>query len=561
LSKKSLATLLLACSVGGAIQQGGVRYTDIAAEVGLTVVNTYGEISRKYYILETTGNGAAIFDYDNDGWNDIFITNGARIGAAGKAPPPQLYRNQGGGKFKDVATEAGLVKGGWGQAACAGDFDNDGHTDLFVTYYGHNVLYRNQNARFVDVTAQARLPVVGTRWGAGCAFLDYDRDGFLDIFVSNYVDLDLKSTPKPGDSDNCRWKGLAVMCGPTGLPKAQNALYRNLRDGTFEDVSESSQILKPGGRYGLGVIAADFDNDGWTDIYVACDMTPSLLYRNRGDGTFEERGVEAGVAYNFDGRLQAGMGVAVADLDGNGFLDIAKTNFSGDLPSLYLNEDGRFFTDESLRAGLAKHQLLGWGVLFVDADEDGWPDLMMANGHVYPEVDQAEVGDKYLQRTLFYRNSGSARFIDLTDQAGPALQTLRPARGMAAGDLDGDGHPEIVIVNMNERPSLLKNTAPRANALLVRLRGTRSNRNAIGARVTLEAGGRTQMQDVVSGGSYYSQSDLALHFGLGAALVVDRLVVRWPSGHTQSWTAIPANQALTIIEDSPILQTRPFQGR
>jgi hypothetical protein len=527
----------------------------------VTVFNTYGEISRKHYILETTGNGAVIFDYDNDGWNDIFVANGARLEAPGKAPPLQLYRNQGGGKFKEVAADSGLAKRGWGQGACAGDFDNDGYTDLFVTYYGHNVLYRNQRARFEDVTARARLPVEGTRWGAGCAFLDYDRDGFLDIFVSNYVDFDLKSTPKPGDTDNCRWKGLAVMCGPTGLPKARNALYRNRRDGTFEDVSERAGILEPGGRYGLGVIAADFDNDGWTDIYVACDMTPSLLYRNRGDGTFEERGVEAGVAYNFDGRLQAGMGVAVADLDGNGFLDIAKTNFSGDLPSLYLNEDGRFFTDESLRAGLAKHQLLGWGVLFVDADEDGWPDLLMANGHVYPEVDQAEVGDKYLQRTLFYRNAGGARFIDLTDEAGPALRTPRPARGMAAGDLDGDGHPEIVIVNMNERPSLLKNTASRANALVVRLRGTRSNRSAIGARVTLEAGGRTQMQDVVSGGSYYSQSDLALHFGLGSVAAIDRLTVRWPSGHSQRWTHIPANRALTIIEDSTELETRPLKGR
>jgi hypothetical protein len=288
----------------------------------------------------------------------------------------------------------------------------------------------------------------------------------------------------------------------------------------------------------LGVVAADFDNDGWPDIYVACDMTPSLLYRNRRDGTFEERGVSAGVAYNFDGALQAGMGVAIADYDGNGFLDIVKTNFSGDLPSLYKNEDGNFFSDVSQQAGLGANQLLGWGAAFVDVDEDGLKDIVLANGHVYPEVESAAVGDHYLQKTLLYRNLGNGRFADITNEAGPAFAQDRPSRGLAIGDLDGDGRPEIVIVNMNEPPAVLVNEGARQNAIVVSVAGTKSNRSGIGARVVIEAGGRRQMDEVTSGGSFFSQNDLALHFGLGASPVIDRLEVRWPSGLVQDWKGV-----------------------
>ncbi len=539
-----------------------IHFVDIAKNAGLTVPNTFGGVKKKDYILETTGTGVAIFDFDGDGRNYIFIVNGTTLDHDPKKPvTSQLYRNDGDGHFTEMARQAGLTQEGWGQGVCAADYDNDGRLDMLVTYYGHNILYRNLgDGKFADVTAQAKLPTSGTRWGTGCAFLDYDRDGYVDLFVANYVDLDLSKTPRAGANANCLWKGLPVMCGPSGLPVARNALFHNNRDGTFTDVSEQAGILKPGGRYGLGVVAADFDNDGWPDIYVACDMTPSLLYHNRGDGTFEERGVDAGVAYNYDGRLQAGMGIAVADFDGNGFLDIAKSNFSGDLPSLYQNEDGHFFSDVSQQAGLGKNQLLGWGIAFLDVDEDGWKDIILANGHVYPEVENSQIGDQYLQRTLLYRNLGNGRFQDVTAQAGPAFQQARPARGLAFGDLDGDGRPEIVIVNMNETPSLLKNLGPRQQSIRIKLMGTKSNRSAIGARVKIEAGGRTQIDEVLSGGSYLSQNDLALYFGLGEATVVDRIEVRWPTGKTQEWKHLAARQTVILTEGSTETGSVPFRA-
>jgi hypothetical protein len=344
------------------------------------------------------------------------------------------------------------------------------------------------------------------------------------------------------------------MCGPRGLAPARNILYHNDGNGKFTDVSEKAGVLAPGARYGLGVMAADFDDDGWPDIYVACDMTPSLLYRNRGNGTFEERGAPAGVAYNVDGRLQAGMGVDVADYDGDGRLDIVKTNFSGDLPSLYRNEDGKFFSDVAREAGLGRHQLLGWGVLFLDVDEDGWKDLVIANGHVYPEVDRAQVGDRYLQPTLLYRNLGNGRFQDWTALAGPAFQVPRPSRGTARGDLDGDGRPEIVIANMNEKPVVLKNEAPGRNWVSLVLVGTKSNRSAIGARVEVEYAGRRSVDEVRAGNSYYSQSEAALFFGLGSEKLVDSVRVRWPSGLRQEWRSVPANRKLVLTEGVPALK-------
>jgi hypothetical protein len=537
-----------------------IHFVDVTAPAGLTYPITFGGKDTKQVILESTGTGAAIFDFDGDGANDIFIANGTTLNTNTATTHSLLYRNDGKGHFAEVGQQAGLTRSGWAQAACVGDFDNDGHPDLLVTYYGYNSLYRNLGTgKFEEITAAAGLPVNGARWGSGCGFLDYDNDGYLDIFIANYVDLDLKDVPKPGSSANCRWKGMVVVCGPRGLPTSHNILYHNNRDGTFTDVSEKAGILAPGGRYGLGVVTADLDGDGWIDIYVACDQTPSLFYRNKQDGTFEEIADAAGVAYNTDGHVQAGMGVAVADYDGNGFLDIAKTNFSGDRPSLYRNEDGKFFEDVSERAGLARNQLLGWGIAFLDIDEDGWPDLVMANGHVYPEIDRSPVGETWRQKTLLYRNLGDGRFADVTASAGPGFAPMRAARGLATGDLDGDGRPEILIVNMNDRPTLLRNDGPRQNAIAIALAGSKSNRSAIGARCTIEAGGRRQIAEVVGGGSYYSQNSFTLYFGVAKAATVNRIEIRWPDGETQSWQDIAVNRTVRIREGEEMLEQTPFR--
>jgi enediyne biosynthesis protein E4 len=554
------AVLVIVSTVAvSAISDWRAKYVDVAVASGLTGKNIYGGIDRKDYILETTGNGVAIFDYDGDGNEDVFFANGTVLDSKpGEGGRPQLYRNEGNGHFTDVSAKAGLTQEGWAQGVCAGDYDNDGHQDLLVTWYGHNILYRNRgDGTFEDVTARAGLPVTGTRFGSGCAFVDYDRDGSADLFVANYVDLNLAETPRPGQS-GCEWKGLAVMCGPRGLPLAHNILYHNNGKGGFTDVTERAGILKPGGRYSLGVVAADFDNDGWPDIYVACDMTPSLFFHNRHDGTFEENGVETGVAYNYDGQLQAGMGVAVGDYDGDGRLDIAKTNFSGDLTSLFHNDDGKYFTDVSREAGLGARQLLGWGVAFVDVDDDGWKDLVIANGHVYPEVDGAKLGDTYRQPTVLFRGLGNGKFADVTTISGSAFQTPRPARGLAAGDLDGDGRPEIVLLNMNAAPSLLKNSLGGGHSLNVKLTGTESNRSAIGARVTVSIGARKMVDEVMSGGSYYSQNSFTLHFGLGPATEADGIEVRWPSGRIQQWKKVAAGQTVNIVEGSTALHSKPF---
>jgi enediyne biosynthesis protein E4 len=531
-----------------------LNFRDVAAESGLTAKNTYGGLHNKNYILETTGNGAAILDYDNDGRNDILITDGTTLdqaaNSAGNNPKLQLYHNDGNRHFTEVAVKAGLTAEGWAQGVCVGDYDNDGHPDLLVTYYGHNILYRNRgDGSFEDVTERAHLPVTGTRYGSGCTFLDYDRDGKLDLFVSNYVNLDLATTPRPGKGGFCQWKGIPVMCGPRGLPLGANILYHNEGNGTFADVSEKAGILKPGGRYSLGAVTADFDGDGWPDLFVACDMTPSLLFHNLHNGTFEERGVEAGVAYNYDGQLQAGMGVAVADYDNDGRLDIAKTNFSGDLSSLFHNDDGQFFTDVSRETGLGVRQLLGWGIAFLDVDNDGFPDLVEANGHVYPEVEGKQLGDSYYQPTVLYRNNGHGKFEDITPLAGSAFAVPRPARGLAVGDIDGDGQPEIVLVNMNTTPSLLQNKgAVSGHWLNLELMGTTSNRSAIGALATLTVSGKKRIAPVLGGSSFYSQNAPALHFGLGASEHVEKLEVRWPNGDTQTWANLSVDRTLKLTE-------------
>ena len=541
-----------------------VRFVDVAPMVGLNDRVVNGGDATKKYVFESTGSGVAIWDYDQDGHLDIFIVNGSRLDGfpAGEEPTNHLYRNKGNATFADVTAQAGLVHSGWGQGVCVGDYDNDGDSDLFVSYYGStNKLYRNNgNGGFSDVTQKAGLQAGPRNWSTGCTFVDYDKDGRLDLFVASYVDLDLASTPLPGDNAHCRWKGVPVFCGPRGLPAAKNHLYHNNGDGTFSDVSVRSGIQAGGDCYGLSAIAADFENRGWPDIYVACDSTPSLLYHNNGNGTFREIGLESGVALNPDGFVQAGMGLSVGDYDGDGLLDIFKTNFEDDVPDLYRNQGhGRFAFqtyDAKLGFGL---RYLGWGGGFFDFDNDGWPDLFIANGHVYPEPARQGLGGPYRQHNLLYHNLGNGVFDDVTKLSGPGLELERSGRGVAFADLDEDGDVDIVINNQNDLPTLLRNDGGnRKNFIQVRLLGGRSNRDGIGARVSIEASGRRQLDEIRSGGSYLSQSDLCLHFGVGEAKVIDLVEVHWPSGVVDGLKKISPNQRLFIQEGKGLVKALPL---
>ena len=531
----------------------GARFVDIAAEAGLGDFVCYsGGIERKETILETTGAGCAFLDYDNDGDLDIFLMTASRSEgfAEGAEPSNRLYRNDGNGRFSDVTGQAGLVRSGWGQGVCAGDYDNDGWIDLYLTYYGHNVLYRNTGeGSFMEVTRKAGLYTKQRLWGVGCSFLDYDRDSDLDLFVTNYIDFDPVSAPRPGENSNCLWKGIPVMCGPRGLKGLPSNLYRNEGDGTFTDVSGPAGITAAGERYGLGVLVADYDSDGWPDVYVACDSTPNLLFRNNRDGTFSEMGLLAGVAYSGDGKEQAGMGVDAGDYDNDGDLDIVKTNFSDDKSSLYKNHGDGTFSDATFEAGLGVNlAYLGWGVGFLDYDQDGFDDIFIANGHVYPEIDGHGFRSRYRQRKVLYRNTGRSTFVDVTASSGADLLQPQTSRGIALGDFDNDGTLEILVNNENGRPSLYKNYGPRGNWIVILAIGSRSNRSAIGTRVSaVWDGGRKLIKEVRSGGTYASQSDLRLHFGLGTAKKTD-LEVRWPDGSVEKFAGVAANQFLTIRE-------------
>jgi hypothetical protein len=551
--------LVFTTFAGGDLSFG---FRSIGVEGGLNAVTIFGGKSSNRYLLETTGCGVAMLDYDNDGRIDLFFVNGTTLEGfpKGEEPRPHLYRNKGDGSFEDVTEAAGLRnQWGWGQAACAGDYDNDGNIDLFVTYYGHNRLFHNTGrGRFEDVTDRAGVANPSTRWGTGCAFLDYDRDGLLDLFVANYIDLDLATAPTP-DSGVCRWKGVPVACGPPGLKGGKNALFHNRGDGTFADVSESSGILKANGTYGLGVATLDFDNDGWTDIYVANDSNPSALYRNRHDGTFEDIGVRAGCAYSQDGKPQAGMGVGVGDFDRNGWLDILKTNFAGDTTSLYANTGGGFCEDRTFDSGLGLNsRWLGWGAGFADFDNDGWLDIFLTNGHVYPEVRGIRTESGYEQRKVIYRNV-EGRFADVSEQLGPPATTPKAGRGTAFGDVDNNGTVDVVINNVHDVPDVFLTTAPADRHWLeVRLVGRQSNRSAIGARLRFVTGNVVQLREVGGGGSYLSQNDLRAHVGLGASVQVDRLEVRWPNGREEQWSGVKADQVVTLVEGtSPNLGTGP----
>ncbi len=534
------------------------RFTDVAAQAGLTAVVVYGGLKQKNYIVETVGCGVAFLDYDNDGWLDIFVLCGTRMDAPPAGSTNRLYKNNRDGTFTDVTEKAGLKRTGWASAVTVGDYNNDGHEDIFITYYGQNVLYRNNgNGTFTDVTQQAGLLYEGaTRWGSGCTFLDYDRDGHLDLFVANYVDLHLDKLPKPGANPYCNFKGVAVNCGPRGLPMPRNYLYRNQGDGTFRDVSASAGIDAASRTYSMSAVAADFRNSGWTDLYVASDSTPSLFFRNKQNGTFVEEGAELGVAFSADGAEQAGMGIAVGDYNLDGNLDIFKTHFSDDTNVLYRNDGSANFTDVTLTAGFGvETRYICWGTGFADFDNNGWPDLAVVTGSVYPEV-EAQFAEYPLNTPRFlFRNLGNGKFEELIEEAGPGIAAAHCSRGLAFGDFDNDGDVDMVVINLNEPPSLLRNDlSGEMNWLKILLIGTQSNRSAIGARVVVKYGDKVQAQAVLGQSSFYSVNDRRLHFGLGTSSHAD-LEIHWPNGLVEHYAGIEANHLVTATEAKGIAKT------
>ena len=522
---------------------------DVAGAFGISAPNYYGGERSKRHILEMTGNGVALIDYNNDGKLDVLLLNGGRLDGTSK--PSVLYKNLGGGKFVDATREAGLATSGWAQGVCAGDIDNDGFTDLFITRYGDNLLLKNENGRFRAIT----FPSTPERFNTGCAFVDYDRDGRVDLFVTSYVSFPMAQAQRAPYTPGCNWLGVAVFCGPRGFAGGDSRLFHNEGGGRFRDVSATAGMRVDGLHYGLGVSAADFDGDGWPDIFVACDSTPSILYHNNHDGTFTDIGVEAGVAYGDNGEEQGGMGSAVFDFNHDGKLDIIRTNFMDETAStLYRNTGGDFFINETVNAGLALHtRFVAWGVQPIDVDQDGYQDLIVANGHIYPELGGAGKRESFEMPRLFYWNLRNGAFRDLTKSAGAGLAVARSSRGLAVGDLDGDGSPEIVISNMNAPPSVLKNFGVKGNGLMVRLTGVKSNRAAIGAVVTVRASELTQTSVVMSGTSYLSQSDFRQHFGLGKHSRADQIEVLWPSGVKEAVGGAGAGREIHIREGEGIV--------
>ncbi|MCU1262449.1 MAG: hypothetical protein JWO80_5334 [Bryobacterales bacterium] len=532
------------------------NFTDVAEEAGLRAPVVYGGVEQKQFILETVGCGVAFIDYDNDGWLDIFILSGTRLEGDPPATTNRLYRNNRNGTFTDVTRAAGLERTGWASAVCIGDYNNDGFDDLFVTSWGQNALYRNNgDGTFTDVTKEAGLLHADKRWNSGCTFIETSRNGRLDLVVATYLDFDMSRIPKPGGNVNCNWKGVPVNCGPRGLPPGRVYLYRNNGDGTFTDISVASGIAKAKGSYCMTTVAADFAGTGWQDLYVACDSTSSFLFRNNKDGTFTDTGLESGVALNEDGMEQAGMGVGIGDYDLDGNLDIFKTHFSDDTSILYRNNGKANFDDVTTRAGIGvETRYTGWGAGIVDLDNDGNPDLFLVTGSVYPEIEKKLPAYPLKTPRVIFRNLGSGKFEELIQEAGPGISALHTSRGCAFGDFDNDGDIDVVIVNLNEPPSLLRNDVTGAGHWLkVKLIGVKSNRSAIGARVLARYGGKSQVQAVLSQSSFYSANDLRLHFGLGPASVVD-LEINWPSGAKEKLSGVEAGQLVTVREGMGIVK-------
>jgi hypothetical protein len=536
------------------------RFTDVAKQAGLTEPTIYGPVDKKNYIIEVVGCGVACLDFDNDGWLDLLVLSGTRLEDAPRGTTNRLYKNNRDGTFTDVTAKAGLTRSGWASAVTVGDYDNDGFDDLFITYYGQHVLYHNNgNGTFTDVTAKAGLMQEGIRYGSGCTWVDYDRDGRLDLFVATYLSTTLEKLPKPGENTDCRWKGVPVNCGPRGLPPGLVQLFHNNGDGTFTDVSRQSGVSAAARSYPMTTVAADFDNDGWPDIYVACDSTPSWLFRNQRDGTFREEALERGVALSEDGVEQAGMGVAVGDYDLDGDLDIFKTHFADDTNVLYRNDGKGYFDDFTIRAGLAvEARFVGWGAGIVDLDNDGFPDIFLVTGSVYPEVERTLPAYPFRTPRLVFRNLGDGRFEELIDEAGSGVAAPHTSRGCAFGDFDNDGDMDVLVMNMNEPPSLLRNdVSSGGHWLKVLLVGVTSNRSAIGARVVARYGGRSQAQEVSAQSSFYSVNDRRLHFGLGPAASAD-LTIRWPNGATETLAGVEGNQLIVVREGAGIVRRQKF---
>jgi hypothetical protein len=525
-----------------------VVLTDVSSASGIDLLNVSGGPA-KDYIVDANGNGAALFDYDNDGDLDAFVVNGStrERSAQGGSPMAALYRNDGKGRFANVTASSGLIRQGWGAGACVADVDNDGFDDVYVTAFGPDVLWHNAgNGTFTDVTRRSGLGEPG--WSTSCAFNDYDHDGYVDLYVATYVKFDEKSIPARASTANCRFMATDVFCGPNRLPGENDVLYRNNGNGTFTDVTSKAGIVDPG-YYGFGVVFADLTGDGWPDIYVANDSVPNLFFRNTGKGTFVEEGLLAGVAVSGDGRPQAGMGVDAGDINGDGLPDLVVTNFSHDYNTFYENGPPGVFTDRSYAVGLAATAgpYLGWGVKLVDLDNDGRLDVFVANGHVYPDVDGHGLGTAYLQRKQVFLNDGR-RLRDATTAIGGGLLLPRSSRGAAFGDIDNDGDIDALVINMNDRPTVLRNDTRRGNHwLTLALTGTRSNRNALGAIVRIEAGDRRQTFEVRSDGSYLSHSDTRVHAGLGGATRA-RVEIKWPSGLVESAANVAADRIYAVRE-------------
>ena len=539
-------------SSGEASASNNVTFTDVTKASGINFINASS--AEKKYIVESMSGGVAMADFDNDGRLDIYLVNSYTVEAAlakKTRPPAALYRNLGNGKFEDVATKAGVADPGWAMGVSVADYDNDGDDDLYVTCFGPDKLYRNLgDGRFEDMTGKAG--VSDERFSAGAAWGDYDRDGDLDLFVANYVDFKLDDLPQFGKGRLCQYRNIPAQCGPRGLPGAGDTLYRNNGDGTFTDVSKQAKVDDPNGFYGLGVMWTDFDDDGWPDIYVANDATPNYAYRNNHDGSFTEMGLALGVAVDENGVEQGSMGVSIGDYDRDGRFDLIVTNFAEQYNTIYRKNADGSFTDVSRATKTAEASMpyVGWGVKFFDYDNDSWLDLLVVNGHVYPQIEGAFPGGEYRQRKLFYRNLRNGGFADISNNIGEAMKERRASRGAAFGDYDEDGDLDVIVNDLDGPPMLLRNDggSKAGNWISLKLVGAKSNRNAAGARVELKAGGLTQIDEIHAGDSYISHSDWRLHFGLGKAATVDEITIRWPSGKIEKLTKIAANRVMKIVE-------------